>query len=87
MDYLEMKLEAVSFPNLARLTNLPKFAKAEFKNDDVKFDVKFWKVTPKNKSNLTRKLKCLKRFFIASIHFYFYGIAVSIRKSRHTLDK
>ena len=62
MDYLEMKLEAVSFPNLARLTNLSKFAKAKFKNDDVKFDVKFWKITPKNKSNLTRKLKCLKRF-------------------------
>jgi len=49
--------------------------------------LKFWKVTPKNKSILMRKLKCLKRFFIASIHFYFYGIAVSIRKSRHTLDK
>ena len=36
-----------SFPNLAWLTNLSKFAKAKFKNDDVKFDVKFWKVTPK----------------------------------------
>lgn len=82
-----MKLEAVSFPNLARLVNLPKFGKAKFKNDDVKFDVKFWKVTPKKQVKFDEKIKVFEAVFIASIHFYFYGIAVSIRKSRHTLDK
>ena len=51
------------------------------------FDVKFWKKTPKKQVKFDEKIKVFEAVFIASIHFYFYGIAVSIRKSRHTLDK
>ncbi|WP_314702892.1 hypothetical protein [Campylobacter rectus] len=43
MDYLEMKLEAVSFPNLARLVNLPKFTKAKLKTTMSNLTLNFGK--------------------------------------------
>lgn len=47
----------------------------------------FLESNSKKQVKFDEKIKVFEAVFIASIHFYFYGIAVSIRKSRHTLDK
>ena len=51
--------------------NLSKFGKAKFKNDDVKFDVKFWKVTPKKQVKFDEKIKVFEAVFYRFDSFLF----------------